>query len=126
MLNRIFKSFLIGVFALVIASMITSCQKEKYTIGVIIVKNSVGNTVLGATVTLHPKDDLTFPQESNIDPELRKTEKTDANGRAEFTYDLEAILNINVVAYEGNDTLKAENIIRLEQGKTITKVVEIN
>jgi hypothetical protein len=125
MLNRIFKSFLIGVFALVIASIATSCQKEKYTIGVIIVKNSVGNTVSGATVTLHPKDDLT-PQASNINPDLRKTEQTDANGRAEFTYELEAILNINVVAYEGNDTLEVENIIRLEQGKIITKVVEIN
>ena len=47
MLNKIFKSGLIGVFALVMIVAITSCQKEKETIGIIIVKDSNGVVVLG-------------------------------------------------------------------------------
>jgi len=59
-------------------------------------------------------------------PLLTKSKWTDASGQAEFDYDLEAILNIEVVKYEGNDTLQGINIIRLERGQSITKVVEIN
>jgi len=125
MLNRIFKSGLIGVFALVMTVTFTSCEKEKETIGVIIVKDSNNNTISAASVTLH-QDSLqnTWTGEWT-DPAIHRTEQTDANGRAEFTYDLEAILNIDVIKYEDNDVLKGSGIIRLLKGKTITKVVEI-
>ena len=125
MLNRIFKSGLIGVFALVMTVNFTSCQKEKDTIGVIIVKDSSGAVVSGASVTLFPEPGLS-PQGVTPDPSLRKTNNTDANGQVEFTYDLEAILNINIIQYEGNDTLVGVDIIRLLKGKSVTKIVEIN
>ena len=124
MLNKIFKSGLIGVFALVIVITFTSCQKEKETIGIIIVKRN-GAVVPNASVTLFPKAEIS-PQGSLPDPSLTKNNNTDANGQAEFTYDLEAILNIEVVKYEGNDTLKGSNIIRLLNEKIVTKEVEIN
>ena len=41
-------------------------------------------------------------------------------------YDLEAILNIEVIKVDGNSTYTGINIIRLLKGKTVTKVVEIN
>ena len=54
MLNRIFKSGLIGVFALMMAVTFSSCEKEKETIAVIIVKDISGAVVPNASVTLFP------------------------------------------------------------------------
>ena len=126
MLNKIFKSILIGVFALVITSTFTSCEKEKETIAVIIVKNSNGQTIQGADVKLFP-DQTISPSGLLPDQSLTKTKTTDANGRVEFnTYDLPVILNIEVTRIVGNDTLVGADIIRLLKGKTETQVVEIN
>jgi len=125
MLNKIFKSGLIGVFALAMTVTFTSCEKEKETIAVIIVKNSNGAVVPNASVTLFPDQTISsgglYP-----DPSLTKTNNTDANGQVEFTYELEAILNIAVTKVEGNSTYTGVNIIRLLKGKSTTKVVEIN
>ena len=125
MLNKILKPVLLVVFALVLTSSITSCQKAKDTIGVIIVKDINGNTVAGAKVVLH-QDGMTSPQGEDTNPAIKKDDITDANGRAEFTYELEAILNVDVVKTEGNNVYTGSNIIRLLKEKTITKVVEIN
>ena len=125
MLNKIFKSGLIGVFALVMIVTVTSCQKEKETIGIIIVKDSNSAVVPNASVTLSP-DQTTSPSGASPDPSLTKTNNTDANGRVQFTYELEAILNIEVTKVDGNSTYTGANIIRLLKGKTVTKVVEIN
>ncbi|HIG32567.1 MAG TPA: hypothetical protein EYQ09_03885 [Flavobacteriales bacterium] len=125
MLNKIFKSGLIGVFALVMIVTFTSCEKEKETTGVIIVKNSNGVVVPNASVTLFP-DQIISPSGVYPDPSLTKSKWTDANGQAEFTYELEAILNIEVTKIDGNSTYTGVNIIRLLKEKTVTKVVEIN
>jgi hypothetical protein len=125
MLNKILKPVLLVVFALVLTSSITSCQKAKDTIGVIIVKDINGNTVAGATVVLH-QDGMTSPQGEDTNPAIKKDDITDANGRAEFTYELEAILNVDVVKEEGNNVYTGSNIIRLLKEKTVTKVIEIN
>ena len=126
MLNKIFKSILIGFFALVITSTFTSCEKEKETIAVIIVKNSNGQTIKGADVKLFP-DQTISPSGLLPDPSLTKTKTTDANGRAEFdSYDLPVILNIEVTKEDGNSTYTGSGIIPLLEGKTVTEVVEIN
>ena len=126
MLNRIFKSVLLGGAALVLCATFTACEKEKEIIGVIIVKKSNGVVVSNAAVTLSP--DQTHSPTTGELPEqsLTKTNNTDANGRTEFTYELEAILNVDVVKFLGNDTLVGTDIIRLLKGKIVTKVVEIN
>ena len=125
MLNKIFKLGLIGVFALVMMVVVTSCQKEKETIGIIIVKDSDGDLVENAEVTLSPGQTISSGGEYP-DSDLTKTNETDANGEAQFTYELEAILNVEVIKESGNSTYTGVNIIRLLKGKTITKVVEIN
>jgi hypothetical protein len=126
MLNRIFKTALLGVFALVICTTFTSCKKEKETIGIIIVKNSNGGVVPNASVTLSPEQTYHPTTGELPDQSLTKTNNTDANGQVEFTYELEAILNIEVTKVDGNSTYTGINIIRLLKGETVTKVVEIN
>ncbi|KRO66161.1 MAG: hypothetical protein ABR81_05050 [Cryomorphaceae bacterium BACL11 MAG-121128-bin16] len=125
MLNRIFKTVLLGSLALVISTTFIACEKAKDTIGIIIVKDSNGNTVSGATVVLH-QDGVISPQGNSSNPELRKTDVTDANGRAEFTYELEAIFQVDVEKIDGNNIYNGSNIIRLLKEKTVTQVVEIN
>ena len=125
MLNRIFKTVILGVFTLVISTTLTSCQKAKDTIGVIIVKDSIGNTVSGATVVLH-QDGAISQQGNSTNPDLRKTDDTDENGRAEFTYKMEAIFQVDVEKIDGNNIYSGSNIIRLLKEKTVTQVVEIN
>tara|TARA_Y100000739_G_scaffold202112_1_gene187308 strand:+ start:143 stop:544 length:402 start_codon:yes stop_codon:yes gene_type:complete len=133
MLNKIFKTVILGFFPLIILTTITSCEKAKDTIGVIIVQDFTGNTVSGASVVLH-QDGAIGPLgqgpndhgEDVLPYTIRKTDITDANGRAEFTYELEAILQVDVEKIEGNDTLRGSNIIRMIKEKTVTQVVEIN
>ena len=125
MLNRISKTAISGVFTLVFLISFVSCEKAKDTIGVIVVKDSEGNTVSGATVVLH-QDGLISQQGSATLTELRKTDVTDANGRAEFTYTLEAIFQVDVEKIDGNNVYTGSNIIRLLKEKTVTQVVEIN
>ena len=125
MLNRIFTTLMLGVFSLVLLTTHTSCQKAKDTIGIIIVKDSDGNTVSGATVLLH-QDGAISQQGNSANSDLRKTDVTDANGRAEFTYELEAIFNVDVEKIDGNNVYVGSNIIRLLKEKTVTQVVSIN
>lgn len=125
MLNRISKTGITWVFALAILMSFASCEKAKDTIGIIIVKDSDGNTVSGATVVLH-QDGLISQQGSSTLTELRKTDVTDANGRAEFTYALEAIFQVDVEKIDGNSVYTGSNIIRLLKEKTVIQVVEIN
>ena len=126
MLNKIFKSILIGVFTLVMTATFTSCEKEKETIAVIIVKNSNGQTIQGADVKLFP-DQTISPSGLLPDQSLTKTKTTDANGQVEFdTYDLPVILNIEVTKVDGNSTYTGADIIQLIEGVTVTKIVEIN
>jgi len=96
-----------------------------YTKAIVIVKNSNGDVVPNASVTLFPEQVIS-PQGNYPDPALTKTNNTDANGQAEFIYELEAILNIEVIKEEGNSTYTGVDIIRLIEGVTVTKIVEIN
>ena len=125
MLNKILKSILIGSFLLGATLTFSSCEKEDETVGIVIVKRSSGQLVSNAQVTLFPDPTVSTGGELP-NPSLTQTEDTDANGEARFTYDLEAILNIEVTKQDGNSLYVGSNIIRLLRGKTVTKVVEIN
>lgn len=123
--NRIFKTVLVSFFVLLISTSISSCQKAKDTIAVIIVKDSSGNNIAGASVTLH-QDGAISQQGVASDLGLRKNDITDSNGRVEFTYDLEAIFQVEAFKIDGNNTYTGTNVIRLLKEKTVTQVVEIN
>ncbi len=126
MLNRIFKPVILVTLVISTVLTIGSCQKAKDTVGVIVVKDSNGNLVSGATVVLH-LDSLAENQQGNFyNSNLRKTDITDASGRAEFTYELEAIFQVSVTKTQGNNTLTGSNVIRLLKEKTVTQEVRIN
>ena len=125
MLNKIFKTAIFVVIFAVFCIPLVSCQKAKDTIGIIIVKDVEGNNVAGAKVVLH-QDGAVSPQGQTPISGLRKKDITDVNGRAEFTYPLEAILQVNVQKQEGNSTYTGTSVIRLLKEKTVTQVVEIN
>jgi len=122
----IFKTILLGVFALVITTTFTSCKKEKDTIAVIIVKDTNGNVVSGAQVELYPNQSINPVSGELPNSDLNKINTTDANGRVQFNYDLESILNVKATITIDNDDYEGVNIIRLLRGKTTTKVVEIS
>ena len=154
MLNRIFKTILLGVFALVITTTFTSCKKEKETIAVIIVHDGAGNPVPQARVILHANqlkqslyaydadnyanrsldllvkanlDTLYSPTGQNSD--LFKGDWTDNNGRAEFTLPLEMILNVSILkigeGIDGNNEYLGANVINIQKEKTTTQVVKL-
>ena len=126
MLNKNFKPVILITLILFTVFGIGSCQKAKDTIGVVVVKDSNGNLISGATVVLH-LDSLAENQQGNFyNSNLRKTDITDASGRAEFTYELEAIFQVSVQKTQGNNTLTGSNVIRLLKEKTVTQEVRIN
>ena len=150
MLNKIFKTILLGVFSLVITTTLTSCKKEKETIAVIIVHDGAGNPVPDARVVLHanelkqslytynpddyPNRSLDVLVKSNLDTiysptgqnsDLFKAEWTDNKGRTEFTFPLEMILNVSVLKIDGNNEYLGENIVNIEKEKTTTQVVKL-
>ena len=125
MLNKFFKTAVLGIFLIALSTIFFSCQKASDTIGIIIVKDSNGNAVSGATVVLH-QDGSISPQGNGTLQSLRKTDKTDASGKAQFTYLLEAALQVDVEKIDGNNIYVGSNVIRLLKEKTVTKVVEIN
>jgi len=124
MLNKNFKIQLLGTLLFTVLLVFGSCKKEADTLAVIIVKNSYGETIKNAEVTLD--QNWTSPQGNDLDPKLKQVEFTDGNGRAEFTYKLEAILNVTVIKYDDNNALTGSNVIRLIRGKTVSKTIEIN
>ena len=150
MLNRIFKTILLGVFALVITTTFTSCKKEKETIAVIIVHDGAGNPVPNARVAIHANDlkrdggifsynpnywsSLDVLVKSNLDTnysqtgqnsDVFKADWTDNNGRAEFTIPLEMILNVSVLKTDGNCSPVGANVINIKKEETSTQVVKL-
>ena len=127
MLNKIFKRVILGFLPLLVSMIFMSCEKNKDTIAVIIIENTEGNSVPGATVVLHQDGAISPSTGKPTDSSLRKTDITDSNGRAEFTYKLPAILRIDVTKIDGNDTLtnNLNNIVLLKE-KTVTKIITIN
>ena len=148
MLNRIFKLVLLGVFALVITTTVTSCRKVKDTIGVVIVKDGSGNPVSHARVVLHANSlnsslfsynpdnytSLDILVKSNIDTtysnfgqysDVFEADWTDDNGRAEFTLPFAMILNVSVLKIDGNDEYLGANIINIKKEETTTQTVKL-
>jgi|TARA_B100000768_G_scaffold110402_1_gene102368 hypothetical protein len=150
MLNRIFKTILLGVFALVITFTFSSCKKDNDTIAVIIVRDGSGNAVPQSRVVLHANQlkqsiqtydpdnynnrSLDLLVKANLDTfysptgqysNIFEAEWTDNNGRAEFTLPLEMILNVSVMKIDGNDEYLGANIISVRKEETNTQVVTL-
>ena len=150
MLNRVFRIVILGLLTLATSAVFTSCQKEKDTIAAIVVKDASGNPVSKARVVLHsnplkqsihsynPENytnrSLDLLIKANLDTiysptgqtsNIFRAEWTDAKGGAEFTFPLEAILNVSVLKIDGNDEHLEANIINIKKEKTTTQAVQL-
>jgi hypothetical protein len=106
------------VGALFLGLTFSSCKKNGPTIAVIRVQDSVGQPAAGATVTLW--QDTSTSTQTGQQANIRVTRTTDASGRADFEFALEAYLNI--LATKNNDT--ARGFIRLKVHETTEKTVK--
>ena len=122
MQNKIFKSFLIVVFSF-FATSLSSCKKPEDTKAIITVIDVNGDVVVGATVRLH-QDGLISP--SGQYSEVSDEQNTDNSGKTEHVFEHEAILNIEVSKWVGNNELTGNNVIRLLKHKTVSKTIEID
>ena len=150
MLNKILKPTIILFFGIVLSISITSCQKLKDTIAVIVVKDSSGKPVPAARVVLHANplkqninsynpDNYTNRSldaliRNNLDTlysvtgqtsSLFEADWTDDSGRVEFTLPLESILNVSVLKIDGNEEHLGANIINVKKEKSTTQVVRL-
>lgn len=94
-----------------------SCKKEGETKAFITVNDGSGKGVEGATVTLW--QDTSVNPSSHLAANIRVTKTSDANGHAEFTFALEAYLNITAV----KDTNTARGFVRLKEHETVNQTV---
>jgi uncharacterized membrane protein len=119
-MKTIFTRYFLSVAVIVslMAVVNTSCQKETESNATIIVVNSMGGApVVGATVVL---DCNTCQPVGTLQT---ATEITDGSGRATFTFQLEAVLDVTVTHPTGTPT--ATSVVKLEAGKSVEKTVPL-
>lgn len=95
---------------------IVSCKKTGPAEALITVIDAKGKSVGGATVVL--KQD-TVVNSNGVKANIYEEKITDSEGRAFFTFKWEAVLNVEVT----KGTLTETDYVRLEQSKTVDKLV---
>lgn len=103
--------------------MITSCKKKTDCVANIVCNDSTGVGVSGAQVFLFAN--VKTPQQGTVTADIRATGITDGSGRVSFTFKLPAIFNVTASKAVGSATLDGAQIIKLEEGKTVEKIVVI-
>lgn len=109
--GRITALALLGIF---LACIIGSCKKDGPTVAVINVVDSAGRAVQGAAVTLW--QDTAVNSTNGVRSSLRVTKISDAAGKAEFNFELEAYLNAQAI----RNTDTARSVVRLKEHETVT------
>ena len=115
-MNKLLKPGFVLV-AVYVSVLFFSCKKDGETKAVITVKDSSGNGVSGATVTLW--QDTAVNPTSHVQANIRVTKTTGSGGTAEFTLELEAYLNILAT----KDNNEAKGFVRLKEHETVTQSV---
>lgn len=110
---------LITSFVLAVGLSTTSCKKEGPAEAVVIVTDTLGKKITGATVVLR-QDSVTNPV-NGVQASVNQTQITDGSGQAYFSFDLESVLILE--AEKG--ALSGRDFIRLEQSKKVTKTLII-
>lgn len=108
---------LIVLFLAAYSTVGTSCNKETQCDAVITVLDTVGNPIVGATVKLDCNGCPPPPPGSSATLQGDQ-QTTDGSGRASFSFQYEAVLDITVT-HPTHTTTTA--ILKLEAGKTTNK-----
>ena len=109
----------IALFAIMIFTLSQSCKKTTPAEANVSVVDSLNRPVGGATVVLR-QDSVVNPN-TGVRANIYQEQRTGGDGNAHFTFDWEAVLNVEVT----KDALSAKDYIRLEQSKTVTKQIII-
>lgn len=104
---------------ILIQGLFSGCKKDGPTMAVITVVDSLGRPAQGATVILW--QDTATNSTTGTKASVRETRQTDAAGKAEFEFALEAFLNLE--AYKYNDTVRS--FVRLEEHETVYRTVSL-
>lgn len=119
----LFSGFLITLFVFTG----TSCQKEtdcKATVNCI---DSTGSVVANASVQLYAlvKDPNDPKGTATYTADVKANGTTDGGGQVKFTFKLPAIYDIKATTVVGTKTLSGASIIKLEEGKSVSKTVTL-
>lgn len=124
--KSIFRLFAISMLT-VAAFAVNGCKKEKDTIASVLVVNSDGTPVPGATVRLYSK-----PSESPPPPNALRFDTTQVtNGTGKVTFDFSGFYKkgqagfavLDIEAYKGS--LNGDGIIKIEEEETTEQTVTI-
>jgi hypothetical protein len=96
----------------------TSCEKKTDCTAVIYCRDSTDAPLVGASVQLFANVKTT--QGGTITADLRANGSTDESGRVSFVFKLPAIYDIRATA---SPSLIGTGIIKLEEGKTVERVI---
>jgi hypothetical protein len=125
------KGLLIALAVLGIISLFnTSCKKNTDCIAVVQCMDSTGIGMPGVDVLLYANVKTTTG--GTITADLRGNAVTDASGRVSFTFKLPAIYDIKATKKSAStttattgSTLTGVSIIKLEEGKTVEKIITV-
>lgn len=102
----------------------TSCQKETDCIASISCVDSTGRGVNNAYVYLYAPV-KSADGKTTYTADVTASGNTDSDGAIQFTFKLPAIYDIKATLAVGSRTMSGIGIIKLEEGKTVSKVVTI-
>jgi hypothetical protein len=107
------------IVAAIFATSFFACKKTGPTIAVISVVDSTGRAISGAAVTLW--QDTAVNNANGVQSSVRITKTSDAAGKAEFEFTLEAYLNVQAI--HNADTGRA--VVRLKEHETVAQTVHL-
>ena len=110
--------FLIAIF-FSIAAAVTSCKKTSPCEAIVIVYDTLGRPVQGATVIL--RQDSVVSQQTGVQADIYDSKITDFDGRTLHEFKWEAVL----VLEASKGTLNTRDYIILKQSESVTKEVTI-
>lgn len=105
------------VLSFFVVMIISSCKKTGPTRAVVtVLDGTTRGPIPGASVTLW--QDTAVNSTNGVQSTLRVTKSTDASGRAEFDFELEAFLNITVI--KSGDTARSYIILKEHETEEVT------
>ena len=114
---KVINALLLSVLCLSLIIGVSSCKKSGPAEAIITVHNSLGSPVAGVLVVLR-QDSVVNPT-TGIQASVIQQNTTDFSGTASFSFELEAVLNVEV----SKDTLKVRDFIKLQQNDIVAKTI---
>lgn len=124
------KHFVLLISGFIVSSMVFasfSCQKDTDCKARVICRDSTGVSVGNANVQLYAvvKDPNDPKGQATYTADVKANGVSDGSGQVSFVFKLPAIYDIRATIAVGTKTLVGTGIIKLEEGKTVEKIVTI-